>query len=50
MDGKIKSLDQPVGDFFDEYKTGLGAELTVGNLASMSSGMECFVTNTSKCY
>jgi len=40
MDGKIKSLDQPVGDFFDEYKTGLGAELTVGDLASMSSGME----------
>jgi len=40
MDGKIKSLDQPVGDFFDEYKTGLGAELTVGNLASMSSGMK----------
>ena len=40
MDGKIKSLDQPVGDFFDEYKTGFGAELTVGNLASMSSGMK----------
>ncbi len=31
MDGKIKSFDQPVGDFFDEYKTGLGAELTVGS-------------------
>ena len=40
MDGKIKSLDQPVGDFFDEYKAGPGAKLTVGNLASMSSGME----------
>ena len=40
MDKKIKSLDQLVGDFFDEYKTGLGAELTVGDLASMSSGMK----------
>ena len=36
MEGKIKSLDQPVSDFFDEYKAGFGAELTVGNLASMS--------------
>ncbi len=40
MDGEIRSFDQPVGDFFDEYKTGFGAELTIGNLASMSSGME----------
>ena len=40
MEGKIKGFDQPVSDFFDEYKTGFGAELTVGNLASMSSGME----------
>ena len=40
MDGKLSSFDQPVGDFFDEYKTGFGAELTIGNLASMSSGME----------
>ena len=40
MDGKIRGFDQPVGDFFDEYKTGFGAELTIGNLASMSSGME----------
>ena len=40
MDGKISSFDQPVGDFFDEYKAGFGAELTIGDLASMSSGME----------
>ena len=40
MEGKIKGFDQPVSDFFDEYKAGFGAELTVGNLASMSSGME----------
>ena len=40
MDGEIKGLDQPVSDFFEEYKTGFGASLTVGNLASMSSGMK----------
>ena len=40
MEGKIKGFDQPVSDFFDEYKAGFVAELTVGNLASMSSGME----------
>ena len=40
MEGKIKGLDQPVGDYFDEYKEGLASELTVGDLASMSSGMK----------
>ena len=40
MDGDIKGLDQPVSDFFEEYKTGFGASLTVGDLASMSSGMK----------
>ncbi len=40
MEGYIKGLDQPVSDFFNEYKDGLAAELTVGHLASMSSGME----------
>ena len=40
MEGKIKGLDQPVSDYFDEYKEGLASELTVGNLASMSSGMK----------
>ena len=40
MQGKIKSLDQPVSDYFDEYKEGLASELTVGDLASMSSGMK----------
>ena len=40
MEGYIQGLDQPVGDFFNEYKDGLAAELTVGHLASMSSGME----------
>ena len=40
MEGYIKGLDQPVSDFFKEYSDGLAAELTVGHLASMSSGME----------
>ena len=40
MEGYIKGLDQPVSDFFNEYKDGLAAQLTVGHLASMSSGME----------
>ena len=39
MEGKIKGLDQPVSDYFEEYKNGLASELTVGDLASMSSGM-----------
>ena len=40
MEGKIKGLDQPVSDYFDEYKEGPASELTVGDLASMSSGMK----------
>jgi len=40
MEGKIKGLDQPVSDYFEEYKEGLASELTVGDLASMSSGMK----------
>ena len=40
MEGKIKGLDQPVSDFFEEYKNGFASELTVGDLASMSSGMK----------
>ena len=40
MEGKIKGLDQPVSDFFEQYKNGLASELTVGDLASMSSGMK----------
>ena len=40
MEGKIKGLDQPVSDYFEEYKYGLASKLTVGDLASMSSGMD----------
>ena len=38
MDGHIKSIDQPVSDFFPQYKGGLAAKVTVGDLASMASG------------
>ena len=41
MNGTIKSLDQPVGDFFPEFNEGLAAQTTVGDLASMSSGTNC---------
>jgi len=36
--GYIKSLDQPVGDFFAEFSEGLAAQMTVGDLSSMASG------------
>jgi CubicO group peptidase (beta-lactamase class C family) len=39
-EGKIKSLDQKVGDFYPEYKTGYAANLTVGDLSSMATGMD----------
>ncbi|NBL65042.1 serine hydrolase [Flavobacterium sp. NST-5] len=40
MDGKIKSLDQKVTDFFPEYKGEFGSLVTVGDLASMASGLD----------
>ena len=36
--GYIKSLDQPVSDFFPEFSEGKAARMTVGDLSSMSSG------------
>ncbi len=38
-EGKIKSLDQPVGDFLPEFKTGENAKLTIKHLLTMSSGI-----------
>ncbi|MEM5563463.1 serine hydrolase [Psychroserpens sp. AS72] len=37
MDGHIKSLDQPLSDFYPEYSY---AKTTVGDLASMASGLD----------
>lgn len=39
-DGYIKDLQQPVGDFFPEFSKVLAAKLTVGDLASMASGLD----------
>ncbi len=38
-EGKIKSLDQKVGDFIPEYKNPPNDVLTIRNLLSMSSGL-----------
>ncbi len=39
MNGEIKGLQQPVGDFIPEFSTGLASQLTVGDLSSMASGL-----------
>ena len=39
LEGKIKSLDQKVSDFFPEFKDQFSSKLTVGDLSSMSSGL-----------
>lgn len=39
MEGKIKGLNQPVSDFFSEFSEGLAGQMTVGDLASMASGL-----------
>ncbi len=38
-EGKIKSLDQPVGDFLPEYNEGSRKELTIRQVLTMSSGL-----------
>jgi CubicO group peptidase (beta-lactamase class C family) len=38
-EGKIKSVDQPVGDFLPEFKEGENAKLTIRHLLTMSSGI-----------
>ncbi len=39
MEGKIKSVDERVGDFYPEFKKGKAAAMTVGDLSSMASGL-----------
>lgn len=39
LEGKIKSLDQKVSDFFPEFNDSFSSKLTVGDLSSMSSGL-----------
>jgi CubicO group peptidase (beta-lactamase class C family) len=38
-EGKIKSLDEPVGDFLPHFKEGANAKLTIRHLLMMSSGL-----------
>jgi CubicO group peptidase (beta-lactamase class C family) len=38
-EGKIKSIDQPVGDFLPEYKDGDKSKVTIRHLLTMSSGI-----------
>jgi CubicO group peptidase (beta-lactamase class C family) len=38
QEGKIKSLDEPVGDFLPEFKEGDKAKVTIRNLMTMTSG------------
>lgn len=39
-EGKIKSVDQPVGDFLPGFKEGEKAKITVKHLLTMSSGID----------
>jgi CubicO group peptidase (beta-lactamase class C family) len=39
QDGYIKSLDQPLTDFFPDFKGEFASKCTVGDLSSMSSGL-----------
>lgn len=38
-EGKIKSVDEPVGDFIPEYKQGNKSKITIRHLLTMSSGI-----------
>ena len=40
MEGHIRGLDQPVSDFFAEFSEGIAAQMTVGDLSSMASGLD----------
>jgi CubicO group peptidase (beta-lactamase class C family) len=44
MDGYIKDLDQPISDFYKEFKD---SETTVGDLSSMASGLDWVESYTS---
>ncbi|EPR72302.1 Beta-lactamase [Winogradskyella psychrotolerans RS-3] len=44
MDGYIKNLDQPISDFYPQFK---GTKTTVGDLSSMSSGLDWVESYTS---
>lgn len=37
-EGKIKSLDEPIGNYLEDYKEGLAAQTTIRDVLMMSSG------------
>lgn len=37
-EGKIKSLDEPIGNYLDDYKEGMAAKTTIRDVLMMSSG------------
>jgi CubicO group peptidase (beta-lactamase class C family) len=39
QEGKIKSLEEPVGNYIPEYKNGMGGKLKIRHLLNMSSGI-----------
>ena len=39
-DGMIKSLDEPVGNYLDEFKQGEKSKITIKHLLTMSSGID----------
>ncbi|MFM7358688.1 MAG: serine hydrolase, partial [Sediminibacterium sp.] len=42
QEGKIKSVDQPVGDFIPAFKEGEKAKVTIRHLLTMSSGTDWY--------
>ena len=48
--GKIKSLDQPVSDFYPEWKQGLKAGITVRMLLAHTSGIQNVPVTTKEIY
>ena len=38
-EGKIKSIDEPVGNYLPHFKEGMNAQLTIRHLLTMSSGL-----------
>lgn len=40
QDGKIKSLDQPIGDFIESFKEGEKSKITIRDVLMMSSGLD----------
>lgn len=49
-DGKIKSLDQPVSDFYPEWKQGQKASITVRMLMNNTSGLQNVPTAPTEIY